>query len=103
MDCTTCGACCLHLGYPPFYALAHSRDDDPEFLRLPPSDQQHLRQLRIDLGPTPTARSCCWYDIGTHRCTRYDNRPTACRAFTVGGIKCLRRRAAEGIASEKSA
>ena len=97
MDCTDCGVCCLPMGYPPFFALAHSVTDDAEFLRLPESEQQQLRRLRAELGPWPTSQPCLWYDVASKRCSRYDDRPTACRVFIVGGIKCLRKRAAAGI------
>lgn len=91
VDCNGCGACCMHVGYPPLVSLP----GDPEWDRLPIDLQLEIeiaQQREPDID-----RPCIWLDMETRRCRHYDLRPSVCVKFPVGGLSCLSFRSARGI------
>lgn len=108
-SCTGCGACCLHLGIPPFDMYD---DDDFDFKILPDA-------LKLDLQaewdkhfgheaerydgriPNATGGPCYWLDLETKRCRNYEHRPACCREFEPGCDICLEDRELAGIVTPK--
>ena len=68
LSCDACGACCMLQVEPPFPGVVVHMD-----------------------------RPCCWLDLTTKRCRRYDERPQACRDYVVGREDCLACRRAFGV------
>ena len=89
--CSKCGACCRHLGSPPF--LATGAPDENGCL----TDFQHEPTMPAELiaevsnyrralgagGPDRGAEElpCFWYDAATKRCKHYRWRPNVCRDY----------------------
>lgn len=92
VDCHGCGACCLHVGYPPLVALPGDEDWD----RLPEALKIGIDFAMQD-GRSENGLPCIWLDLDTRRCLHYDLRPSVCRKFPRGGLSCLTFRAERGI------
>jgi Fe-S-cluster containining protein len=115
LDCKGCGACCRHMGHPPFprdyggeraqtlpgelflYDFADDpvRDGTPMDgyvpVKLPPEVEAPLLAYYRDLHDDDYGQPCVWLAAdGT--CAHYDLRPYTCREFEVGGEDCLRLR-----------
>jgi Fe-S-cluster containining protein len=93
--CRGCGACCLHLGWPPFwgpreYRWRRLRREHPG-LAMEIDRVRWLAQTRGEHGP------CIWFDPSTRRCRHYELRPEACREFEPGGEYCQRFRMQHGV------
>lgn len=77
--CRGCGACC--------------RDNVPV-----EADENVPASMTVEIGgrrwmrPHAVAPWCGALDLQSRRCTIYDQRPIACRAFVVGGAACDRAR-----------
>ncbi len=90
LDCFACGACCREA----FHTVVLTRRDV-------------LRKLRPDLVtmidgrpemPRPEGRCpALTSDTRGHACTVYDDRPTSCRDFAIGGDACLVARRRVGL------
>lgn len=96
--CNDCGACCLHMGYPPFigmydYDAAHG---DEEWLALPREMALECRQGAVD-GRGDKELPCIWLDLETKRCRNYSQRPRVCREFEIGESACIVFRIERGI------
>ena len=102
--CRGCGACCLHVGWPPFF-----RARDPRWERLvrKRSDLvEEIKQAESRFGASGGWKRvkgmnpeipCVWYDHATRRCRHYELRPDACREFEPGEGDCLRFRTRHGV------
>ncbi len=102
--CAGCGACCEYMGAPPGYAPAYEADtpaawyespDGRAWLALPdglraPLDAYYraVRDGSID-DREVMGDPCLWYDPDSRRCSHYESRPGACRAFVAGASDCL--------------
>lgn len=93
LDCSRCGACCEHVGTPPFVPLQGYADWDQI-----PGELQIEVELAIQSGRGEKEMPCIWLDGPTKRCNHYEHRPDACRNFELGGSYCLRFRSERGIA-----
>lgn len=89
--CDGCGACCMHIGIPPF---ASYDVDDFEFQALPGYLKREIR-ARLGRKPSPfappniqDAQPCIWLCLETRRCLQYENRPFFCREFRLGSEEC---------------
>jgi Fe-S-cluster containining protein len=97
--CRGCGACCLHLVWPPFFRI-----EDREWMRLGRERPELVAEIEIDrirrrqfgLGGEYVA-PCHWYDLATRRCRHYEYRPAVCRDFEPGEEDCRCFRAEHGI------
>lgn len=105
VSCDGCGACCLHLGIPPFDSYD---DDDIEFALLPQELKDELtaawdvyfaqEAARYETKiPNATGTPCCWLDLETRRCRQYEYRPDICSRFEPGCEICLEDRMLAGI------
>lgn len=98
VSCEGCGACCMHLGVPPFDEFDGAIDDqDIEFERLPQELKDEInaaweRGLTWFVG-----EPCIWLDLTTRKCRHYEHRPVVCERFVPGNPICMEDRAAEGI------
>jgi Fe-S-cluster containining protein len=105
LSCDDCGACCRHVGTPPFVYLHPSLydqpppvgwgDDDPEVERWATAPPESIAILADYYAGTEVDRGerglpCLWYDAASKRCRFYEYRPEVCREFEVGGEDCLR-------------
>ncbi len=89
ITCEGCGACCLHMGLPPY------ADDEVDFLRenLPKvySDfvavqATRLLQLRVTgVDSVP----CGFFNHVTRRCKHHEYPPDLCAGFEVGEPSCM--------------
>jgi Fe-S-cluster containining protein len=103
--CRGCGACCRHLGWPPFLlygelygpemseeAWEHLEQEHPQLAQEIQLARERCRFKREgEMGP------CSWYDPETRRCKHHELRPQICRDFEPGSEDCLRFRAEHGI------
>lgn len=102
VSCENCGACCMHMGYPPFvgmYVGQHEKMSDPDWLRLKrqhPDLATQARQGAID-GRGNAELPCLWLNTETKRCDHYDLRPAVCREFEIGDPDCIAHRQRRGI------
>jgi Fe-S-cluster containining protein len=102
-SCDNCGACCTHMGYPPFvgmYEGEHEDKSDPEWLRLkathPELAAEALQGAKDNRGGEQLP--CLWLDPVTRQCMHYDQRPAVCREFIRGEDACIEHRQRIGIA-----
>lgn len=117
--CDGCGACCLHMGTPPGYALFFSLQPDgsvasttehafpgdlEHFAGLPLEAKQELHDYyRAMLNDEIADRTygdntpCLWFDGETRQCRHWEHRPSICRDFTVGSIHCIEHRENRGV------
>ncbi len=95
ITCTDCGACCLHMGYPPFISID---GEDEDWDALTGEMQEEIRDAQFD-NRGDRELPCIWFDFDKRQCKHYDLRPDICEAFPVGGEGCLRHRETRGIAS----
>ena len=100
-SCNNCGACCLHIGIPPFVSYDN---DDFDFQALPRHLRQEIwlqsnRELAVADVPLSQAgdKPCIWLDMETRQCRQYEHRPFFCREFRPGSDVCLDDRALCGI------
>ncbi len=85
VTCNDCGACCLHLGSPPFCG----GDDKP-----PPELWAAIGDYLESPRYSSAERPCFWLDMPTGKCSHYEHRPQVCRDFELGGTSCLQTREA---------
>ena len=94
--CNSCGACCMHIGMPPFASC-----DDFEFQVLPTHLKRELwSQVGKVFGPAGTqdaGKPCLWLNLETRQCRHYEHRPFCCREFRPGSDVCLDDRELCGI------
>jgi Fe-S-cluster containining protein len=92
--CDNCGACCQHMGYPPFVGIFY--DIDEEFTAIPEELKEPIRQavheLRGDRG-----LPCIWLEQATKKCLHYEYRPSICQDFEPGCDECHDHRKLRGI------
>jgi len=105
--CRGCGACCEYVGAPPGYAPAYSTEEgeeatedwwqteDGRTLRAMPAEVRaildaYYRSVRAGIVKDREVQAdpCIWYDPAARRCSHYEWRPSACRAFEAGGDDC---------------
>ena len=116
-NCDDCGACCMHMGTPPFMghfwqegreperwaASMYGPDGDPsidddDWQRLHAAPTEAFEVYRATLhGPSSDGMPCCWFDQQTKRCRFHEFRPEICRQFEVGSEACLSHRRDRGI------
>lgn len=105
-ECNGCGACCDPVAMP---------QTKWEILALPGLDpltrqwvlnaltpmgareamtlEPHIRRVSFGLDPVTNEPSpvfffrCAWFDRESRTCTRYDERPSACRDYPWGGVR----------------
>jgi len=100
--CDNCGACCLHMGYPPFWGMyvgESEKHSDPDWLRLKrqnPDLAIAARQGALE-GRGDAELPCLWLDPVTRKCMHYDHRPSVCRDFEIGDPDCISHRQRRGI------
>ncbi|HQU46596.1 MAG TPA: YkgJ family cysteine cluster protein [Pirellulales bacterium] len=94
ISCDDCGACCLHMGIPPF----DDRQSDLEFDILPPDLQQEIVETMEQAGWA--FKPCAWFDEATKRCKHYELRPAICAGFELGNPICVDDRRIAGIQQE---
>ena len=80
--CDGCGACCMHMRYPPF--LGH---DDPRKQALPRILRDELEAL-LSTDWDDEDKPCFWLDVETRLCRHHEYRPDVCREFEVGTPSC---------------
>ncbi len=105
--CRGCGACCEYVGAPPGFVPAYSNEEaeatneawwqsaDGQSLRAMPAeiratlDAYYLAVREGTLADREIrADPCLWYDPASRRCTHYEWRPSACKAFEAGSGDC---------------
>jgi Fe-S-cluster containining protein len=98
VSCEGCGACCMHMGYPPFAGMftepeAMSRSD-PEWLALYRVDPKLALKAREGAIAKrgDNRQPCLWLDLTTFKCKHYEHRPAVCRDFERGSDACLEHR-----------
>ncbi len=98
VSCDRCGACCMHMGYPPFIGMFNYDlgEGDPEWLALPKELASEARQGAID-NRGDLELPCIWLDPLTRKCRHYDQRPEICRSFEMGSPECMDARERRGI------
>ncbi|MCO8125410.1 YkgJ family cysteine cluster protein [Stieleria sp. TO1_6] len=114
VDCTDCGVCCQHMGFPAFNLMSqqlHAAESiDPtslspsaaadrlRWLQMPVELQQEILEAMDHYQPPSGGQldgPCIWLDPSSKLCRHHQHRPQVCRDFPVGGIGCLQwRRAA---------
>lgn len=116
-DCSNCGVCCYHMGYPAFMLPRESATDeqidrDPELQRLLAvgwtrdelkvghPGESHWHNLPSDLKkewqayvatydrPGELDGKCFWLDLETNLCKHHQHRPQVCRDFEAGSKEC---------------
>jgi Fe-S-cluster containining protein len=91
--CRGCGACCLHLGWPPFLQRFAGWKGEPAWNRLV-KERPDLADEIVRLSKAATHNGdhgpCVWFDAETRRCRHYERRPRICRDFEPGEEDCLR-------------
>jgi Fe-S-cluster containining protein len=101
-SCDGCGACCQVVTSPPFRRVFNEGGEDawerlkwerPDLLAELLADERARRASGGPFHGTP----CLWYDPESRRCRHYDDRPSACRAFEVGGGDCRDARRRAGV------
>ncbi len=101
-SCDGCGACCQVVTSPPFRRVFNEEGEDawerlkwerPDLLAELLADERARRASGGPFHGTP----CLWYDPENRRCRHYEDRPSACRAFEVGGDDCRDSRRRAGI------
>jgi Fe-S-cluster containining protein len=98
-NCDGCGACCMHMGYPPFVGMFNyaARNGDPEWLSLTAELAAETRQGAVDRRGEQEL-PCVWLDLSTRKCKHYELRPRICRDFEIGEPSCHKFRKERGIA-----
>lgn len=110
-SCDGCGACCRYTGLPPFSPISTPADEDimsamsPAAVESIAEYQMKLAKGEVEdrmrmfgIANPATDIPCLWYDAAKKCCSHYDDRPTACRNFRVGGAPCRATRQAFGVA-----
>jgi hypothetical protein len=93
--CRGCGACCLHLGWPPFY---RTRDRHwKRLVRERPDLVAEIERARKRADIYGEHGPCIWFDRATRRCRHYDYRPEVCRDYEPGAEDCRLARARHWI------
>jgi Fe-S-cluster containining protein len=93
--CRGCGACCLHVGWPPFLRRVQGFDGEPAWNRLvrerPDLVDEILlvSQAAVDASGFGPYGPCVWFDAETRRCRHYELRGKICRDFEPGSEDCL--------------
>jgi uncharacterized protein len=101
-SCAGCGACCLVVTLPPFRRrFDQSGEEGWERLKWDRPDLvaallETERQRRAAGAPS-YGTPCLWYDAAAGGCRHYDERPSACREFALGGPDCRDARRRAGI------
>lgn len=90
LSCDDCGACCAHMGTPPF--IKHEIYSLPEELQ-----KEILRYEKEEPNREDSGLPCFWYDPVTRKCTQYDYRPIVCEDFEIGSPSCRYWRKNAGI------
>lgn len=92
-SCHDCGACCMHMGTPPFIG--------DEWLNVPHDLRVPLLKYTYTMPPRKAASGpespCAWLDMTTGGCRHYEYRPSICRDFDRGSDSCLSHRERVGI------
>jgi uncharacterized protein len=109
LDCSACGACCKYTGLPPFSPITNPEDEaimramsaaagetlvEYQKARIA-GGEDRLRMMGV--ANPATDIPCLWFDAELVKCKFYDDRPTACRQFKVGGAACSATRSAYGV------
>lgn len=89
VDCTTCGGkCCSRIRTPPFVRSLKEGDrfeDDEIWDQLTATQKAEID--RHIMSDAPDDSPCLWLRDG--RCQHYEQRPSICRDFEMGGEECL--------------
>ena len=96
-SCEGCGACCLHMGVPPFdeAGVEPTDDTDCEYEALPPNLKTEIDAFWEASAEGIAGKPCVWLDTETRRCKHYDHRPIVCVDFKPGNPICLEDRESE--------
>jgi Fe-S-cluster containining protein len=101
-SCEGCGACCEHVGYPPFVWVGEEPDypiADEGWRSLPEQMRKEITDhidAHCGLPDGTYGTPCLWYDRDAKKCLHYELRPQICREFEVGSKDCLSLRADRG-------
>ncbi|MEK6239373.1 MAG: YkgJ family cysteine cluster protein [Planctomycetales bacterium] len=95
--CRDCGACCTHMGRPPFEYLT----EQPElaWVNLPDDLRREFinHVANLDDAESDFGSPCYWLDPTTKRCRHHEHRPRTCRDFEAGGESCRDHRMRCGV------
>ena len=97
-NCDGCGACCRHVGCPPFLLEMidgvlqpiDGADSILDHQRILAAPQEARTSYLRSLGTINC--ECAWLDPTNNQCRHYEHRPDICRTYEVGGAWCLRSR-----------
>ncbi|MFK8114679.1 MAG: YkgJ family cysteine cluster protein [Rubripirellula sp.] len=102
-DCGDCGACCMHMGFPPYMGMSEGETPE-EFWKVMPDDlKSELLAYMSSYSPPAEGEldgPCVWLDSSTKLCKHHEHRPRVCRDFQVGSQGCLEWRDAYQIDSK---
>ncbi|TWT80677.1 Flagellin N-methylase [Planctomycetes bacterium CA13] len=90
VDCSGCGVCCMHMGYPVYTQATETRPAEPWWETMPEAIKQELLETMATYQ-TPDGEldgPCIWLDMETRRCRHHEHRPNVCRDFQVGSKTC---------------
>lgn len=108
-DCSHCGVCCLHMGYPPYLGM-NGEKPEPAWEAMPNDLKQELLEFKAVYEQSHRDRdgqgshsdqldsACVWFDQSTKACKHHEFRPKVCRDFQVGSKGCRDWRRHYGIA-----
>lgn len=89
VTCEGCGACCLHMGLPPYAEdeVSLLRENLPkvysDFVAVEATRLLQLRVTGVDHVP------CGFFDHVTRRCRHHEYLPDICSRFEVGEPSCM--------------
>lgn len=106
--CVGCGACCLHIGLPPFevpnpdlgpiprqpartwheQAIEQDLLDTELFLMMPAELRAEHARMVQEIESDPQGSPCAWLDLETKKCKHYEWRPAVCRDWEPGCVGC---------------
>ncbi len=92
VDCSGCGACCLHMGFPSYVTASDGQAAEEPWLNMPDDlKAELLQQMESYVRPLSGELDgiCCWYDAQLQRCKHHEHRPNVCRDFQIGSQDCL--------------
>jgi Fe-S-cluster containining protein len=98
--CRGCGACCLHVGWPPFVHYGGGSGEWERLKRVRPELAEEIDRVIEEASIYGEEGPCIWFDPASRRCRHYELRPKACRDFEPGEEDCRRFRAEHGIDSD---
>jgi Fe-S-cluster containining protein len=90
-NCSGCGVCCLHMGYPAFMDPVAGSCDLDYWQAMPDTLREELMAAIAAYQPPAAGEldgPCLWFDMETRQCKHHHYRPRVCRDFQVGSPGC---------------